>query len=315
MFVAMDSPSSTAVSSASARGRFSLPVLPLSTSVLLSLAAVYLIWSSTYLALRVMVVDLPPLLANGLRFLLAGSVLYAYARMRGAAGPTRKQWLLSAVAGSLMFFVGNGFIAIASREVPSGVTAMAVASMPLFLAVMEAALGQRPTRLQGLGLGLGLLGVAWMNAGGDLRITPGSAVLLVLSPFGWAAGSLLVRRADLPTGVMAAAAQMIAGGVLMGILGYGSGERFAAAPSASSLLAFVYLVLFGSIIGFSACMHLLRNTSASLATSYAYVNPVLAVALGALVAGERVEPSVLFAGALVVAGVAVLVTSGARARR
>ncbi len=313
--VPMDSPSSTALANAGARGRFSLPVLPLTPGVLLSLAAVYLIWSSTYLALRFMVAGLPPLLANGLRFLLAGSLLYAFARLRGAARPTRKQWLLSALAGGLMFFVGNGFIAIAAREVPSGVTAMAVASMPLFLAAMEALLGQRPTRLQSLGLGLGLLGVAWMTAGGDLRITPGSAVLLVLSPFGWAAGSLLVRRADLPAGPRAAAAQMIAGGVLMSLYGYSSGEPIAAMPSTSSLHAFVYLVLFGAILGFSACMHLLRNTSASLATSYAYVNPVLAVALGALVAGERVEPAVLFAGALVVAGVAVLVTSGARARR
>ena len=191
------------LANAGARGRFSLPVLPLTPGVLLSLAAVYLNWSSTYLALRFMVAGLPPLLANGLRFLLAGSLLYAFARLRGAARPTRKQWLLSAWRG-LMFFVGNGFIAIAAREVPSGVTAMAVASMPLFLAAMEALLGQRPTRLQSLGLGLGLLGVAWMNAGGDLRITPGSAVLLVLSPFGWAAGSLLVRRADLPAGPMAA---------------------------------------------------------------------------------------------------------------
>lgn len=310
----MDSPSPTAVASATARGRFSLPSLPLSSSVLLSLAAVYLIWSSTYLAMRFMVSDMPPLLSNGARFLLAGSLLYAFSRMRGAAAPTRKQWLLSAAAGSLMFFVGNGFIAIAAREVPSGVTAMAAASMPLFLAGMEALLGQRPTRLQGLGLGLGLLGVAWMNTS-DLSITPGAAVLLLLSPIGWAGGSLLVRRANLPAGPMAAAAQMIAGGVLMVLYGYGSGERFPTDPSTSSLLSFVYLVLFGSIIGFSACMYLLRNTSASLATSYAYVNPVLAVALGALVAGERVGPGVLLSGALVVAGVAVLVTSGTRARR
>jgi drug/metabolite transporter (DMT)-like permease len=254
------------------------------------------------------------LLTSGVRFLLAGSLLYVFLRMRGAAAPRRKQWLLSALAGSLMFFVGNGFVAIASKEVPSGVAAVAGGSMPLFLAALEGLLGQRPTRLQVLGLGLGFVGVAWMSAS-DLRATPGAALLLVLAPFGWAAGSLLVRRAALPAGPMAAAAQMIAGGALMGLYGYGSGERFAAAPSTSSLLAFVYLVVFGSIIGFSACMHLLRNTSASLATSYAYVNPVLAVALGALVAGERVQFTVLLAGALVVAGVAVLVTSAARPRR
>ncbi|MFT3926423.1 MAG: drug/metabolite exporter YedA [Myxococcales bacterium] len=305
----MDSPSSTAV--ASPRGRFALPVLSLSPGVLLSLAAVYLIWSSTYLALRFMVADLPPLLTSGLRYLLAGLLLYTFLRVRGAAAPTRRQWLLSAITGNLMFFVGNGFVAIAAREVPSGVTAMAVASMPLFLAAMEALLGQRPTRLQGLGLGLGMLGVVWMNAG-ELSVTPGAGVLLMLAPVGWATGSLLVRRVALPTGPMAAAAQMIAGGTVMGLYGYGAGERIVAMPSTSSLLAVVYLVIFGSIVGFSACMHLLRNTSASLATSYAYVNPVLAVALGALVAGERVQPAVLLAGALVVAGVAVLLTSAAR---
>ena len=133
--------------------------LPFAPSVLLSLAAVYLIWSSTFLALRYMVAELPPLATSGVRFMLAGGVLYAFLRLRGGAAPSARQWALSAVSGTLMFFVGNGFVAIAAREAPSGVTAMAIGSVPLFLAAMEAALGERPSARQGLGLALGFAGV------------------------------------------------------------------------------------------------------------------------------------------------------------
>ncbi len=306
----MSSRTSTTFFGARTRSILPLPVLP--APVLFALAAVYVIWSSTYLVLRFMVSDLPPMATSGVRFMLAGTLLYVFVRVRGAAAPTVKQWLLSGVTGTLMFLVGNGFVALAARHVPSGVTAMSVGATPLFLAAMEAALGKRlPTR-QWLGLGLGFLGVACMGIA-DARATPGAALLLLLAPLGWAGGSVCVRRFDLPAGPMGAATQMLTAGAVMLAAGLALGERFAGVPPLHAILAFGYLVLFGSIVGFSACLYLLRNTSAPVATSYAYVNPLLAAALGAVLAGERMQPELLTAGLLVVAGVATVVTAPARA--
>jgi len=309
----MASPTSTLPLPGATR-RTLLPALPFAPSVIASLLAVYLIWSSTFLVLRYMVAELPPLATSGIRFLIAGSILYAFLRFRGAAAPTGKQWLLSVASGTLMFFVGNGFVAIAAREVPSGMTAMSIGSVPLFLSVMEAPFGQRPTALQWVGIALGFAGVACMGWS-EGSASPGALALLFFAAIGWASASLLVRRAAMPAGLMAGATQLIGGGSMLILGGFALGERFTAMPSWSAGLAFVYLLVFGSIIGFSAAVHLLRNAPASVATSYAYVNPVLAVVLGAMVGGERIAPSALLAGLLVVAGVAVLMTSEARKHR
>ena len=301
----MTSLSTPATSAAPAAPSLGAPTLP--RGVVLSLALVYSIWSSTYLALRYMVVDLPPLSSSGARFLLAGVVMYAFLRARGAAAPSARQWALSAATGCAMFFMGNGFVAIAAREVPSGVTAMSIASVPLFLTAFEAGLGQRPSLRQCGGLALGFAGVVCMCA--SSVATAGSAIwLLVLAPVGWAVASLLTRRCNLPTGAMAGAAQLMGGGASLLIGGFALGERMTTVPAQSALLAFGYLVVFGSIIGYSAALYLLRNASAGLATSYAYVNPVLAIALGATLGGERLGPSALLSGLLVVSGVLLLVT-------
>lgn len=293
---------STSLDSRSARR------VSLAPSVMLSLAAVYVIWSSTFLALRFMVSDLPPLATSGVRFMVAGVVLYVFLRVRGAVAPTAKQWALCVLSGTLMFFVGNGLVAVAAREVPSGMTAMSIGSMPLFLTAMEVVLGERPSTRQWFGMALGFAGV--LSAGvSDGPVSNRALWLLLFAPIGWAAASLLVRRCALPAGPIAGAAQLIGGGATLVLGGYAFGERFVAVPAASSMLAFGYLVVFGSIIGFSAALHLLRNAPASLATSYAYVNPVLALVLGTTLGGEHVGPNMLLAGFLVVAGVAVLVTS------
>jgi drug/metabolite transporter (DMT)-like permease len=213
-----------------------------------------------------------------------------------------------------MFFVGNGFVAIAAREVPSGMTAMSIGSVPLFLSVMEAPFGQRPTPAQWAGIALGFAGVACMGWS-EASASPGALLLLFFAAIGWASASLIVRRAAMPAGLMAGAAQLIGGGATLILGGLALGERFGTLPSWNAGLAFGYLVVFGSIIGFSAAVYLLRNAPASIATSYAYVNPVLAVLLGATLGGERIAPSALLAGLLVVAGVALLMTSEARKQR
>jgi drug/metabolite transporter (DMT)-like permease len=297
-----------------ARSAIRMPALSLpglSTPVLLALLAVYTIWSSTYLVLGQLVAHVPPMTTSGVRFVLAGSLLYAFSRLRGASGPTAKQWAMSAVTGALMFLVGNGLVAVAAREVPSAVTAMSAGSVPLFLAAMEAGLGKRlPTR-HWLGLGLGFAGVLCMGLA-DAQASPRAALLLVLAPLGWAAGSLCVRRADLPAGPMAGATQMLCAGAMMLCAGLATGERFTGMPPSAAVAAFAYLVVFGSVVGFSACLYLLRHAPASIATSYAYVNPVAAAGLGALVGGEQLAGETWLAGALVVAGVAILVTGPRR---
>jgi drug/metabolite transporter (DMT)-like permease len=302
----------TSVSTSAASVPTGVPAASLSAhtlprGVVLSLALVYSIWSSTFLALRYMVADLPPLASSGARFLVAGVIMFAWLRMRGAAAPTLRQWGLCAATGSAMFFMGNGFVAIAAREVPSGVTAMAIGSVPLFLAALEALLGQRPSLRQCAGLALGFGGVACMCAASVTG--SGSALwLLVLAPIGWAVASLLTRSCSLPTGAMAGAAQLICGGASLLLGGFAMGERVTTLPESSSLYAFAYLVVFGSIIGYSAALYLLRNASAAVATSYAYVNPVLALALGATLGGEKLGASAVLSGLLVVSGVVLLLT-------
>jgi drug/metabolite transporter (DMT)-like permease len=289
----------------SAPSAFDAHLLP--RGVVLSLALVYSIWSSTYLALRFMVHDLPPLASSGARFLIAGLIMYVFLRVRGAPAPSFRQWLISVATGSAMFFIGNGFVAIAARQVPSGVTAMSTGSVPLFLCAFDAALGARPSLRQCLGLVLGFAGVLCMCAANATGT--GSALwLLVLAPIGWATASLLTRRCNLPAGAMAGAAQLMGGGASLLLGGFALGERVSGVPALSSVLAFGYLIVFGSIVGYSAALYLLRNASSALATSYAYVNPVLAIALGATLGGERLGLNALLSASLVVSGVLLLLT-------
>jgi drug/metabolite transporter (DMT)-like permease len=280
----------------------------------LSLAAVYLIWGSTYLALRYVIDTLPPLLSAGARYFTAGLVLFVFLKLRGAKAPTARQWLLSVPVGTLLFLFGNGFVALAVRDVASSVAAIACASMPLMAALLSAALGERSTVRQAVGLCLGFLGVVVMTAG-DLRATPLAATLLLLAPLGWAIGSIVLRRADFPRGMMAAATQMMTGGVANAVVGIVRGERSVGPVTPASWAALGYLVVFGSLIAFSAYLYLLRTTTPPVAMSYAYVNPAVAVVLGAALRGERLTASTVLAGILVVAGVAIIVTSKASAGR
>jgi drug/metabolite transporter (DMT)-like permease len=280
--------------------------------VVASLIAVYLVWSSTYLALRYVVVALPALLSAGARYLLAGGVLYGAGRLRGHAAPTARQWLLAIAPGTLLFLCGNGFVAIAEVHVASGLAAVACAAMPLLLAVFGVATGERPSRREWIGLTLGFGGVVLLGAG-DLRAAHLFGLILFFAPVGWALGSLLSRRFARRMGPMGAAMQMIAGGIASLAVGALRGETLPTSVPLSAALAFVYLVVFGSIVAFSAYNYLLGATRPSIATSYAYVNPILAVVLGIVVAGERPGPTTLAAAALVVFGVAVLATGRPKA--
>ena len=284
----------------------------LSARVLASLAAVYVIWGSTYLALRYVIEGLPPLLSGGARYVTAGAVLLVILRLRGAQMPTAREWAYSVPVGTLMFLVGNGLVALAEREVASSLAAVVCAAMPLFAAGLSAAIGERPTMRQWIGLFLGFVGVAVMSLG-ELRATPGAALLLLCAPIGWAAGSLAGKRWPLPRGLMAAATQMVCGGLVTLLVGVLRGESLPAHAPPKALLALAYLVVFGSLVAFSAYTYLLRSTSAPVAMSYAYVNPVIAVVMGVAIGAERLSSGAILGGALVVAGVAVIVKSKGKA--
>lgn len=279
--------------------------------VIASLVAVYLIWSSTYLALRYVVEALPPLLASGLRYAFAGIILFGIARLSGTRLPTRLEWRAALPVGALLCVVGNGFVAMAEREVSSGLAAMACAAMPIFACLFEAVLGARPSRQEWLGVALGFAGVAVLGVG-DLRARPFAAVLLCIAPIGWALGSVWMRRLPRAPGAMAAATQLLCGGLVNTALALSLGERWPMVTPTRAVLAWVYLVLFGSVVTFRAYNYLLLHTRTSVATSYAYVNPVLALALGVLVGGEHIGGSVIIAGVLVVSGVALVVNAARR---
>jgi drug/metabolite transporter (DMT)-like permease len=256
----------------------------------------------------------------GVRFLLAGGILYGFARARGLARPTPRQWGGAAVVGGLLLLGGNGGVVWAEQFVASGLVALLVAVEPLWVALLDWARpgGCRPTRATAAGMLLGVAGVAILVgpkevAAGGIPWLP--ALVVLFASGSWALGSLYSLRAPLPPSpVVATGAEMLTGGALMLLVGLARGEAAAfdpAAVSLRSLLGFGYLVVFGSLVAFSAYVYLLRTASPSKASTYAFVNPVVAVVLGWLLASEPLTPRVGIASALVVAAV-VLVTTGKR---
>ena len=281
--------------------------------VALALAAVFLIWGSTYLAIRFALEGgFPPFLLGGIRFLLAGGLVFAFLRLRGVAAPTRAQWGNAAVMGVLLLVLGNGMVNVAEKSVSSGMAAVAVASAPLWMGVFAAMRGQRPSGIEWVGLAIGFVGVVWLNAGSSLNASRAGMLALLVATIAWSFGSIWSRGRDLPSPFMASAAQMLCGGAAMLVLGLAIGERFDGLPSAHGLAAFAYLVVFGSIIGFSAYIWLLHHVRPALAGSYAYVNPAIAVALGAWLAGERFGRHELLAMGVILLGVVAITVAKAR---
>lgn len=287
------------------------------TRVALALAAVYLIWGSTYLGIRYALEGgFPPFLLGGIRFLIAGGLMYGFLRRRGVAAPTRAQWRNAAVMGVLLLLLGNGMVNMAEQTVSSGMTAVAVASAPLWMGIFAAMRGQQPNRMEWVGLGIGFLGVLWLNVDSSLSASSVGLVALLVASLSWSFGSIWSRGRDLPSPFMASAAQMLCGGVAMCLVGAAIGERFDGMPSAQGIAAFCYLIVFGSIIGFSAYIWLLHHVRPALAGSYAYVNPAIAVALGAWLANERFGSHELLAMGVILLGVvAITLAKAAKGKR
>jgi drug/metabolite transporter (DMT)-like permease len=282
--------------------------------VVVALAAVYLIWGSTYLGIRFALEGgYPPLLMAGGRFLVAGGMMFAVLRFRGEAMPSRAQWMNLALMGLLMMGIGNGMVTIAEQWVSSGLAAVAIASTPLWMGLFSLMRGQRPSGLEWVGIAIGFVGVLWLNAGSTLSATPWGLVALLIAPIAWAFGSIWSKNRDLPSPFMSAAGQMITGGAMMLLAGLVTGEQFHAVPTLKGTLSVLYLMTFGSIIGFTAYVWLLHHVRPTLAGSYAYVNPVIAVVLGAWLANEQFTAHDLGAMVVILLGVVAITLGKARA--
>jgi drug/metabolite transporter (DMT)-like permease len=277
--------------------------------IALALVGVYLIWGSTYLAIRIALTDFPPFLMAAMRFPIAGGLMFAFLRWRGVPAPTPRQWLNCLITGSLLLGLGNGLVCYAEMTVASGIAAVAVASVALFIALFAGLYGQWPSRMEWVGLAVGFVGVVMLNLGGELRGSPLGAAALVLATLGWAFGSVWSRRQDMPQPMMSAAAQMLCGSLPLALTALARGEHMTAMPGATSLLAVLYLMVAGSIIGFSAYIFLLHHTRPAVASSYAYVNPPVAMLIGVWLAGEHVETFEILGMVVIVAGVAAITLS------
>jgi len=288
------------------------PIASSRAGVILALVSVYLVWGSTYLAMRIGLTGFAPFLMAGTRFTIAGTLLMAVLLVRGASMPTAKQWGGAAIVGVLLLSGGNGGVVYAEQTVGSGLAALALATVPLLTALLAGMWGQWPTGREWVGLAVGFAGIVLLNTGGGLRASPAGTIALLLAAAAWALGSVWSRRLPQPPGMMASAAGMLCGGAALLALGTVQHEHWHAHPSPASCVALAYL-MFGAIAGFSAYVYLLARVRPALATSYAYVNPVVAVALGAAFAGEKITPIVLVSGGLIVAG--VILVMGSKAKR
>jgi drug/metabolite transporter (DMT)-like permease len=283
-------------------------------------AIVYLIWGSTFLAILFAIQSLPPFLMASARFLVAGSLLYAWSRfVKGAPAPTRAEWRATAVVGVLLLLGGNGLLVWSEQRIPSGVAALLVGTVPCFMALIDWLRpgGNRPSAHVVAGLLLGLLGLVWL-IGPDALMGGGRADLLgatvvVIGSFSWALGSIYSRHAGAPASpFLSTAMQMLAGGVALLALSVSLGEPWAFdvhAVSPRSLLGLVYLIVFGSIVAFSAYIWLLRVSTPARVSTYAYVNPVVAVFLGWALADEPLTLRIGVAAAIIVSGVALITLS------
>jgi drug/metabolite transporter (DMT)-like permease len=277
--------------------------------VIFALIAVYIIWGSTYLAIRFGLESFPPFLMASGRFLVADVVLYAIVYFKNKTHPSLKQWPGIILTGTLLLAGGNGTVTYVQQSVSSGLAAMVIATTPIWAVSISHFFGHRSYVIEWVGLLIGLIGLILLNFDRNLYSNIGDMIALILATVSWALGSALNRKLKLPVGLMSSAAQMIAGGIVLLTISFFTGESLPTHVSTKAWTAWLYLIFFGSIIGFSAFIYLLSHTRPALAMSYAYVNPIIAVVLGIVFANETVSAIGWVALAVIVIGVALVIAS------
>jgi drug/metabolite transporter (DMT)-like permease len=271
--------------------------------IVLALFCTYFIWGSTYLAIRFGIESFPPFLMGGVRFTVAGIVLFAVMRYLGAAMPSKQEWLGASVVGLLLPALGNGTVCYVQQTVSSSVAALSIATAPIWMAIFSSIWGHKITPKEWLGIAIGLVGIVLLNLGGSFDGDLMSAFLLIFAAASWSFGSVWGKHLAMPEGLMGAACQMLTGGLVLLIVSAYAGESWPAEVSARSWGALLFLIVLGSLIAYSAYQYLLKTVRPLVASSNTFINPLVAFAVGVWFAAEHVTMTEMIALGVILVGV------------
>lgn len=278
--------------------------------VILALFCTYFIWGSTYLAIRFGIESFPPFLMAGMRFTIAGAILYIVMRYLGAANPTKQQWLGASAVGILLPALGNGTVCYVQQTISSSVAALSIATAPIWMAIFSSIWGHKITNKEWLGVAVGFVGIALLNIGGSLHGELTSALLLIFAAASWSFGSVWGRRLEMPVGLMASATQMLIGGLALLVMSALQGEAWPQQISQKSWGAMLFLIVLGSLVAYSAYQYLLKTVRPLVASSNTFVNPVVAFTVGIWFANEHVTTIEFIALAVILVGVFLVLSAG-----
>lgn len=277
--------------------------------IVLALFCTYFIWGSTYLAIRFGIESFPPFLMAGTRFTVAGAILYIVMRCLGAPNPTKKQWLGASAVGILLPALGNGTVCYVQQTVSSSVAALSIATAPIWMAVFSSLWGHKITAREWTGIAVGFVGIVLLNVGGSLHGDLTSALLLILAAASWSFGSVWGKRLAMPGGLMASAAQMLAGGMALLLVSFLQGDVWPQTISQKSWGAMLFLVVLGSLVAYSAYQYLLKTVRPLVASSNTFVNPVVAFVVGIWLANEHVTAIEFIALGVILVGVFLVLSA------
>ena len=277
--------------------------------IILALFCTYFIWGSTYLAIRFGIESFPPFMMGGIRFTVAGALLYVVMRFLGSPNPTKQQWLGATAVGILLPALGNGTVCYVQQTVSSSVAALSIATAPIWMAIFSSFWGHKITRQEWIGIAVGLVGIVLLNVGGSLHGQLLSAFLLIFAAASWSFGSVWGKRLSMPSGLMAPACQMLMGGIALLMFSAFRGEQYPSVISVRSWAAILFLIVLGSIVAYSAYQYLLKTVRPLVASSNTFVNPVVAFAVGIWLANEHVTPTEYIALAVILVGVFLVLSA------
>jgi len=277
--------------------------------IALALFSTYIIWGSTYLAIRFGMESFPPFLLAGLRFTIAGLILYSVMRYFDSPNPTKKQWINAAVIGILLPAFGNGTVCYVQQTVSSSVAALSIATAPIWMAIFSSIWGHKISKKEWLGISIGFIGIVLLNLGGSLRGDFSSAMLLIFAAASWSFGSVWSKQMDMPKGFMASAAQMLVGGMVLLGLSAIQGEIWPQIVTYKSWVALLFLVVLGSLVAYNAYQYLLKTVRPLVASSNTFVNPVVAFIVGILFANEKVTTAEFIALGIILIGVFLVLSA------